>query len=180
MSTGRPHATSRETIAEAACELFLERGFAATTVADITRRAGVSRSSFFNYFGSKADVLWGGFDVRLDAACEALASGAEVGDALRGIAAGFAPDSLALAITHAGAMGIADDLAAERAVRQARLGRAIAQRLRAEGLQPLQAEVRAAAAAGALFAAVWAWAGAAPGRASLTPVLEEALVHVPA
>jgi AcrR family transcriptional regulator len=37
MSSGRPRATSRSTIAEAATELFLERGFAETTIADITR-----------------------------------------------------------------------------------------------------------------------------------------------
>ena len=59
MSTGRPRATSRDVIAEAACELFLEQGFEGTTVADITRRAGVSRSSFFNYFTSKAHAALG-------------------------------------------------------------------------------------------------------------------------
>ena len=45
---GRPRASSREVLAEAACELFLEKGYDATSVADITTRAGVSRSSFFN------------------------------------------------------------------------------------------------------------------------------------
>ena len=62
---GRPKASSRETLAEAACELFLERGYDATSVADITQRAGVSRSSFFNYFASKSDVLWSGVDERI-------------------------------------------------------------------------------------------------------------------
>ena len=33
---GRPKASSRETLAEAACELFLEQGFEATSIADIT------------------------------------------------------------------------------------------------------------------------------------------------
>lgn len=56
---GRPAATTRETIEEAACELFLEQGYESTSVSDIARRAGVSRSSFFNYFGGKTDVLWG-------------------------------------------------------------------------------------------------------------------------
>lgn len=56
---GRPAATTRETIEEAAYELFLEQGFAATSVSDIATRAGVSRSSFFNYFDGKRDVLWG-------------------------------------------------------------------------------------------------------------------------
>ena len=69
---GRPKASSRETLAEAACELFLERGYDATSVADITQRAGVSRSSFFNYFSSKSDVLWSGLDARIDAANTAM------------------------------------------------------------------------------------------------------------
>ena len=70
---GRPKASSRETIAEAACELFLEQGYNRTSVTDIAIRAGVSRSSFFNYFDTKSALLWGGFDERLDAACTALA-----------------------------------------------------------------------------------------------------------
>ena len=64
---GRPRASSRETIAEAACELFLEQGYEQTSIVDIARRAGVSRSSFFNYFSSKSDVLWAGLDERLTA-----------------------------------------------------------------------------------------------------------------
>src|SRR5690606_29598737 len=42
---GRPKASSRETNAEAACELFLEQGYEQTSVTDVARRAGVSRSS---------------------------------------------------------------------------------------------------------------------------------------
>jgi len=90
--------SSRETLAEAACELFLEQGFAATSVAEITRRAGVSRSSFFNYFASKSDILWASFDERVDAAVRSLSAGADVRAALTDIADGFAPDTLALGI----------------------------------------------------------------------------------
>ncbi|MDQ2670204.1 MAG: TetR/AcrR family transcriptional regulator, partial [Gemmatimonadota bacterium] len=52
--SGRPRASSRESLAEAACELFLERGYEQTSVTDIATRAGVSRSSFFNYFDTKS------------------------------------------------------------------------------------------------------------------------------
>lgn len=180
MSTGRPRATSRETIAEAACDLFLEQGFDHTTVADITRRAGVSRSSFFNYFMSKADVLWGGFDARLDDACAALRDGADPGHALRTVVDRFAPDSLALAIAQADAMGLAEHLDAERAVRQARLARAVADGEVARGVERLRAEVHGAAAAAALLAAVWAWAASGAGRARLAPLLDAALASIPA
>ncbi len=179
--TGRPRASSRETLAEAACELFLEQGFEQTSIVDITSRAGVSRSSFFNYFSSKSDILWGSFDERSDAAVELLDSTApaSVPDILRGIAAGFAPDSLALAIANAGAMGLAEELDRERALRHGRLARSIAERLRRDGQSRLGAEVAGAAAAGAVLAAVWEWADAGPGRTHLAPLLEAALAFLP-
>ncbi|MBA0052393.1 TetR family transcriptional regulator [Streptomyces sp. AJS327] len=48
----------REVIADAAFELFLERGFERTTVDDIVARAGVGRRSFFRYFPSKEDAVF--------------------------------------------------------------------------------------------------------------------------
>src|SRR5690625_2167342 len=60
--SGRPRASSWAVLEEAAGELFLEQGYARTSIADITRRAGVSRNTFFNYFTAKADLLWSAFD----------------------------------------------------------------------------------------------------------------------
>lgn len=48
----------REVLAEAAFQLFLERGFERTTVDDIVSRAGVGRRSFFRYFPSKEDAVF--------------------------------------------------------------------------------------------------------------------------
>ncbi|MFF8697359.1 TetR family transcriptional regulator [Streptomyces sp. NPDC015144] len=48
----------REVLAEAAFQLFLERGFERTTVDDIVARAGVGRRSFFRYFPSKEDAVF--------------------------------------------------------------------------------------------------------------------------
>ncbi|GAA3772636.1 TetR/AcrR family transcriptional regulator [Microbacterium kribbense] len=172
---GRPKASSRQTLAEAACDLFLEQGYQATSVIDITTRAGVSRSSFFNYFSAKGDVFWAAFDERLAAATSLLRAGAPVRAALADIATGFAPDALALAIANVEAMGLADELERERAVRQARLAAAIAERERSGGTPPLAAEVIAAGAAGAVLAAVWHWAAAGPGRTSLAATLQQAL-----
>jgi AcrR family transcriptional regulator len=47
----------RERLYEAALELFRSQGYEATTVADITRRAGVAKGTFFNYFPTKDAVL---------------------------------------------------------------------------------------------------------------------------
>ncbi|MEV6106870.1 TetR family transcriptional regulator [Streptomyces sp. NPDC051940] len=48
----------REVLADAAFQLFLERGFEQTTVDDIVARAGVGRRSFFRYFPSKEDAVF--------------------------------------------------------------------------------------------------------------------------
>ncbi len=175
MSSGRPRSSSRETLAEAACELFLERGYESTTVADIAGRAGVSRSSFFNYFASKADILWAGLDERIAGAEADLADGAAVRSALLAIGDDFAPDSLALALVNAEAMGLDDELEREAAGRRARLARAVARSLRATGAGVLASEVGGAAHGGAVLAAIEAWAHQGAGVTPLDELLAGAL-----
>ena len=58
---------TRETIVECAEALFAEKGFEATTVADIAEAADIAPRTFFSYFPSKEDVVFSEFD-------EALAS----------------------------------------------------------------------------------------------------------
>jgi TetR/AcrR family transcriptional regulator, regulator of mycofactocin system len=53
--------SSREDIERVAMRLFSEHGFDATTVDDVATAAGISRRTFFRYFGSKNDVVWGRF-----------------------------------------------------------------------------------------------------------------------
>ncbi|GAA1871893.1 TetR family transcriptional regulator [Pseudonocardia ailaonensis] len=44
---------------EVAVDLFLRNGFDATTIEEIAAAAGMSRSTFFRYFGSKEDAVLG-------------------------------------------------------------------------------------------------------------------------
>lgn len=178
---GRPKASSRETLAEAACELFLEKGYDATSVADITQRAGVSRSSFFNYFSSKSDVLWSGLDERIERAIDDLAAVADDrrGDRMRrvlaALVADFAPDSLALAMTNSSAMGLDDELEQDAALRQARLAAALADLARRSGVAALTADIVAAMWAAAVLAAVRAWAEGGAGRGSVGDSFDDAV-----
>jgi AcrR family transcriptional regulator len=50
--------TVRE-IRNAALDLFIEKGFEATTVDEIAERAEISRATFFRHFPGKADVVFG-------------------------------------------------------------------------------------------------------------------------
>ena len=54
----KKHAT-RKAIEDAAWELFTERGYAAVSVDDIAERASVAPRTFFRYFPTKEDVLYG-------------------------------------------------------------------------------------------------------------------------
>jgi AcrR family transcriptional regulator len=52
---------TREAIVESAFELFDERGFDGTTIADIAEKADIAPRTFFSYFPSKDDVVFHDF-----------------------------------------------------------------------------------------------------------------------
>ncbi|MFS4506422.1 TetR/AcrR family transcriptional regulator [Clavibacter sp. Sh2141] len=182
---GRPRRSSRATLEEAAAELFLENTYAATTVEQIAQRAGVSRATFFNYFASKADLLWAGLDDTLRAFGEALASTDPeepavdaVVDALVRAARTRGEGWLPLALTQHEVMGLGPDVAGEGVTRAAPLVDPVAQALaRASAHRASAAPVRIAAAALAATtaAAVIAWAGEGVGRGPLDDAVRRAL-----
>src|SRR5246500_1244577 len=53
----RRRAEIRERLFRSALALFAEKGFAETTVEDITEAADVGKGTFFNYFPSKDHIL---------------------------------------------------------------------------------------------------------------------------
>jgi AcrR family transcriptional regulator len=58
MSRWEPDARGR--LAQAALELYIERGFEETTVAEIADRAGLTERTFFRHFADKREVLFVG------------------------------------------------------------------------------------------------------------------------
>src|SRR3954468_8666866 len=55
-ATIRPEEPGRERVLEAGLALFADRGYHATSIADIGVRAGISKSVLYHYFGSKAGL----------------------------------------------------------------------------------------------------------------------------
>ncbi|MET9881428.1 TetR family transcriptional regulator [Actinacidiphila glaucinigra] len=95
-------------IYDTALRLFTEQGFEATTIDQIAREVGISRRSFFRYFGTKEDIICGDLDTigpELAAALDAQPADTPVWQALR--------DAFAAVV---GAQNSPDTLAAHRLV----------------------------------------------------------------
>src|SRR4029450_9434907 len=82
----RKKARTRRALVEAALRLFAERGFEATTVAEIAEAAEVSPRTFFTYFPAKEDVLFAGAQDRIERVRNALDRRAPDRCALRRVA----------------------------------------------------------------------------------------------
>ncbi|MCV7177336.1 TetR family transcriptional regulator [Mycolicibacterium sphagni] len=92
MSRWEPDAQGR--LQQAALELYTERGFDQTTVAEIAERAGLTERTFFRYFADKREVLFGGQAPLLELLTKSVAEAPDsaspldaVGVALEGAAA---------------------------------------------------------------------------------------------
>ncbi len=80
--------------------LFSRQGYEETTVDDIAAMVGVSRRTFFRYYDSKGDAVWGAFDAelrRLDELLRSVPDEVPLMDALRQAVVAtnrFAPEQL--------------------------------------------------------------------------------------
>ena len=63
LGMGRWEPDARGRLEQAALELYGERGFEQTTVAEIAERAGLTERTFFRHFADKREVLFGGAGV---------------------------------------------------------------------------------------------------------------------
>jgi AcrR family transcriptional regulator len=73
---------TRDALTRAALELFVERGYDETTLAEIAEKAGVSTRTIFAYFPGKEDILFCTVQTMRGALAEALAERSEGMDAL--------------------------------------------------------------------------------------------------
>jgi AcrR family transcriptional regulator len=66
--------SARDRLAQAAFDLFNERGYEQTTVDDIAERAGLGRATFFRHYRSKEDVIFPDHDRLLEQVRDRLRS----------------------------------------------------------------------------------------------------------
>jgi AcrR family transcriptional regulator len=78
----RKKRATRDALARVALELFVERGYDETTLAEIADAAGVSTRTIFAYFASKEDILFSTMQGMRDALVQALAERPAGTDAL--------------------------------------------------------------------------------------------------
>ena len=64
-ATDVARADTHARVEQAALDLFTLRGFDPVIIDDIAAAAGTSRRTFFRYFATKADAVWGDFDAHV-------------------------------------------------------------------------------------------------------------------
>src|SRR3954469_24010646 len=72
---------------EAALELYVERGFEQTTVAEIAQRAGLTARTFFRHFADKREVLFAGSAALQEELLRALAAAPDSAAPIQAVAA---------------------------------------------------------------------------------------------
>jgi AcrR family transcriptional regulator len=87
MSRWEPNARGR--LEQAAMELYGERGFEQTTVAEIAARAGLTERTFFRHFADKREVLFGGAGSLQDLLVSTLSSTPDSAAPIDAVAAAF-------------------------------------------------------------------------------------------
>ncbi|WP_029150512.1 TetR/AcrR family transcriptional regulator [Microbacterium indicum] len=171
----------RDRLAVAALEMFEERGYDATNVAQIAERAGLTKSTFFRHFRDKREVLFGGGELAelISEALRAAPVGASARDALAGVAdamgaSAFTPERHDFVARRHAAIAGAPELQEREALKNVALTRTIADELAALGSADLEAEITARIAALAISRSLTEWIAGPPG-APFAPIARREL-----
>ena len=87
MSRWEPNARGR--LEQAALDLYVERGFEQTTVAEIAERAGLTERTFFRHFADKREVLFAGAGTLQEFLVSAVADAPESAAPIEAVTAGL-------------------------------------------------------------------------------------------
>ncbi|MDR1387168.1 MAG: TetR/AcrR family transcriptional regulator [Propionibacteriaceae bacterium] len=132
---------ARERLLAAALQLFAERGYDATTVAEIAERAGLTKATFFRHFPDKREVLAAGQETLSRLLSEGIASApagatplAAVGAGLERAATAMTPFNRELGPLLRDAIAASAELQERDALKRVGLAAAMAHALRRRGV----------------------------------------------
>jgi AcrR family transcriptional regulator len=171
MARWEPDAPGRLVLA--ALELFAERGYDQTTVADVAERAGVTERTFYRYFTDKREVLFSASHVWEDQIIagieDADPSLAPLDVVVAGLVAGASvlDERRALALRRAAVLAATPSLQERELLKMTKLAEAITQTLDKRGVADFDAQLAAETGVAAFRVAFARWIADAAGDLSL-------------
>jgi AcrR family transcriptional regulator len=168
MSRWEPNARGR--LEQAALELFIERGFEQTTVAEIANRAGLTERTFFRYFADKREVLFGGAGGLQELLVDAVAAAPDSLAPIDAVAAGLDAAGALLqerrefAVRRQSIIAANAELQERELTKLASLAAAIAEVLRRRGVGDPAASLTAEAGIAVFKVAFERWVAEAAGE----------------
>lgn len=177
---GRWEPDARGRLEKAALELYTERGFDQTTVAEIAERAGLTKRTFFRHYTDKRDVLFGGSSYLQEAVVGAVAAAPAAATPIAAVAAGL--DAAAAVIqprwegsrVRQAVIAANPELREREVVKLATLAAAVADALRARGVVGRAANLSAEAGIAAFKIGFGDWI-TRPEPGELAAIIRESL-----
>jgi len=180
---GRWQPDARARLQEAALVLYGERGYEATTVADIAERAGLTKRTFFRYFADKREVLFWGSErleqlmvAAIEAAPESASALAMIGAALDAAGVRF-EEARDFAGPRHRIIASSPELQERELIKAASLTAAMATALRARGVPDTAAALTAHTGATVMHVAFQQWVSD-PSRRPFRQIASDALAQL--
>jgi len=163
VSRWQPNARGR--LEQATLELFAERGYEQTTVAEIAARAGLTERTFFRHFADKREALFSGQDALEALLVAAVAAAPEAAAPIDAVAAALAAAGAQFArrredlLLRQAIIGTHPELRERELIKLGSLTAALAGALRRRGVADSAAGLSAEAGTAVLRIAVERWLG---------------------
>lgn len=178
---GRWEPDARGRLAFAAMELYLDRGFEQTTVAEIAERAGLTERTFFRHFADKKEVIFAGQDEFKAMFVDIIGSAPAATSPLDAVALGLHNAAILFeprrpwSLERQRVINANPALQERELIKLAGTSAAIAETLRARGVDEPAASLTAQSGMAIFHVAFQAWIDATNQR-SFTDLIDESLV----
>jgi AcrR family transcriptional regulator len=175
MARWEPNAPGR--LQQAAFELYTERGYDQTTVAEIAARAGLTERTFFRHFADKREVLFQGSDRFTAALVDAVNAAPRSATALESVTAGIEAagavfPAVELVRRRQALLQANSELQERELIKLRSLATSLAEALRERGVPDTTAELAAETGVTVLRIALTRWTEDPTGRPWETHVRE--------